>query len=168
MQTLDIISVNLWQILISLLNLVLLFLIVKKFLFKPVKNTLEKRQKEIDERYTAAHTAEAEAEQSRAAWEEKLSGAEKEAASILQSATDHAKFRGDQMILEARERADGIVRAAQAEAELERKKATDEIKKQIVEVSGALSEKMLDREINMDDHRNLIDSFLEKIGDENE
>lgn len=168
MQTLDIISVNLWQILISLLNLVLLFLIVKKFLFKPVKNTLEKRQKEIDDRYAAAGSAEAEAEKNRAIWEEKLSGAEKEAASILQSATDHARFRGDQMITEAKERADGILRTAQAEAELERKKAEDEIKKQIVEVSGALSEKMLNREINMEDHRNLIDSFLEKIGDEHE
>ena len=43
MQTLDIISVNIWQIIISLSNLVILFLLVKKFLFKPVKSMIAKR-----------------------------------------------------------------------------------------------------------------------------
>jgi len=50
MQTLEVISVNLWQILISLLNLLILFLLFKKFLFKPVNNMLAKRQSEIDAR----------------------------------------------------------------------------------------------------------------------
>ena len=43
MQSLDIISINIWQILISLCNLVLLFLILKKFLYKPVHNVLAQR-----------------------------------------------------------------------------------------------------------------------------
>ena len=75
MQTLDVISVNIWQILISLLNLVLLFFILKKLLFKPVKNILAKRQAEIDSQYDAADQAKNEAEQSRIEYEEKLSGA---------------------------------------------------------------------------------------------
>ena len=168
MQTLDIISVNLWQILISLLNLVLLFLIVKKFLFKPVKDVLAKRQQEIDDQYAAAKTAEEQANESRASWEETLSGARAQADAILQNATENAKHRGDKLIAEAKERADGIIRMAEAEAELERRKATEGIKREIVEVSGALTEKMLEREINTEDHRNLIDSFIEKIGDGND
>ena len=44
MQTLDVISVNIWQILISLANLTILFLLFKKFLFKPVKKVMEKRE----------------------------------------------------------------------------------------------------------------------------
>ena len=42
MQSLEVISVNIWHILISLCNLLILFLIVKRFLFKPVKKALEK------------------------------------------------------------------------------------------------------------------------------
>ena len=57
MQTLEVISVNLWQILISLLNLLILFLLFKKFLFKPVNDMLAKRQSEIDARYDAADEA---------------------------------------------------------------------------------------------------------------
>ena len=168
MQTLDIISVNLWQMLISLLNLLILFLIIKFFLFKPVKKVMAQRQQEIDDQYTAAACAEAEAKESRSLWEKKLSTADEQANAILQNATDHAKSRGEKLLAEAKERADGIVRNAQNEAELERRKATEGIKREIVEVSGALTEKMLEREINTADHRTLIDSFIEKIGDSND
>ncbi len=165
MQTLDIISVNLWQILISLANLVLLYLILKKFLYKPVKDVLDKRQQELDAQYEAAQEAENQAYKNRKSWEEKLSGADAQANAILQNATENAKFRSERMVAEAREEADNIIRVAQNEAQLERKKASEGIKREIVEVSGALTEKMLEREINTDDHRALIDSFIEKLGD---
>ena len=165
MQTLDVISVNLWQILISLANLFILFLGVKKFLFKPIKAVLDKRQSEIDERYASAEIAENEANLSRKEWEEKLSGAQMEADTILNNATENARYRGEQIVLKAEKEADGIIRTAKTEAELEKKKAALEIKKEIVEVSGALAEKMLEREIKTEDHRELIDSFIEKIGD---
>lgn len=168
MQTLDVISVNIWQILISLLNLVLLFFILKKFLFKPVKNILAKRQSEIDSKYDVADQAINEAEQSRVEYEEKLSGAKAEADAILQTATDTAKQRGDKIVADAQLKADGIIRRAETEAELERKKAIDGIKQEIVSVSGAIAEKMIEREINTDDHRALIDSFIEEIGEDND
>ena len=168
MPTLDVISVNLWQILISLINLFLLFLIVKKFLFKPVKKVLDQRQKALDEQYAAAERAEIKANENRTAWEDKLSQADAQAEAILQDATSNAKYRGDKIVSEAKERADGIIRSAKIEADLERQKVTDEIKREIVEVSGVLTEKMLEREINVEDHRVLIDSFIEKIGENNE
>lgn len=164
-QSLDVISVNLWDILISLANLLILFSLVKKFLFKPVKNILQKRQDEIDEKYAAADIAADAAAKDKKEWEEKMHFAEKEAQAILSDASENAKYRGEKIVSEAKERADGILRQAQTEAELERKKAVDGIKREIVEVSGALTEKMLGREINTKDHRSLIDSFIEKIGD---
>lgn len=168
MQSLDVISVNLWQILFSLANLLLLFLLIKKLLFKPVKRVLDKRQEALDESYKAADEANAEAQKKSEELDAKLAGANERADEIIRTATDNAKFRGDKIIEEAQERADGIIRVAQTEAELERKKATDSIKQEIVEVSSALSEKMLEREINTEDHRALIDSFIEDIGDDNE
>ena len=167
MQTLDVISVNIWQILISLANLVLLFLLFKKFLFKPVMRMLEKRRQELDASYEAAESAEKQAQESRRQWEETLSQVNLRANAILQNATDSAKNRSDKLLAEAREEADGIIRRAQNEAELERRKAADGIKREIVEVSGVLTEKLLGREINTADHRGLIDSFIEEIGDGN-
>lgn len=168
MQNLEVISVNIWQIVISLLNLLLLFLVVKKFLFGPIRKILAKRQREIDVHYDQAKQAELDAQRDRAEWESKLAGADAQAEAILQSATENAQYRSEKIVAEAQERAQSIVRVAQTEAELERKKATEGIKREIVEVSGALAEKMLEREIKADDHRALIDSFIEEIGDGDE
>lgn len=167
-QTLDVISVNFWQIIISLANLLILFLMFKKFLFKPVKNILAKRDGEIEMRYTEADNAKAAAEESREKYEAKLSGAKEEADAIIASANESATFRSEKIVEEANMKAQSIMRKAENEAELELKKAADKIRQEIVEVSGALAEKMLEREINEKDHHNLIDSFIEKIGEDND
>lgn len=166
MQTLEVISVNIWQILISLLNLLLLFLLFKKFLFGPVKKMLAKRQAELDMRYDAADEAKRAAEEDRLFWDEKIGTVKAEADEMIKKAQDSAKRQGDSILSKAKEQADGIVRQAETQAQLEMKKAEDGIKREIVEVSTALANKLLEREINEDDHRSLIDSFIEKIGDE--
>lgn len=168
MQSLDIISVNLWQVLISLINLLLIFLIVKKFLYKPVKKMLAERQAAIDEQYAAAGEAEQSALTNKQAYEQKLATAQDEAEALLKTAADTAGQRRDILLADAREKADGILRQAQAEAELERKKAEADIKREIVDVSALLTEKMLEREIQPQDHRDLIHSFIEKIGDDHD
>ncbi len=168
MQTLDVISVNIWNILISLANLVLLFVIIKKFLYKPVKKVLKERRDQLEKQYSDANKAQIEAEDSRKQWEETLGMAKDQADEIIKAATDNAKMRGETIVNEAQIRADGIIRMAEQEAQLNRQKATEEIKREIIEVSQAISEKVLEREINTDDHKALIDSFIEGIGDSNE
>ena len=163
MQSLEIISVNLWQILISLCNLVLLFLILKKFLYKPVRNILAQRQNAIDSQYADAESAKSDALALKDEWQVKMSSAESQAESIVKEAVESAGRRSAAIIGEGREKADRIIRQAEMDAELERQKAESEIKEQIADVSVALSEKMLGREINTEDHRSLIDSFLSDI-----
>lgn len=165
MQNLDVISFNIWDTLISLANLILLFLIVKKFLYKPVKKVLKARQTEIESQYTNAENALKKANEDREQWEKMLSGANEKSDEIIKNATDTAKRRSESIVNDAKERAQSIVRQAEQDAVLERKKATDSIKKEIVEVSGALTSKILEREINTDDHRALIDEFIEEIGE---
>ena len=167
MQTLDVISVNLWDILASLLNLLLLFLIVKKFLYKPVKNMLEARQNTIDGDYEEARKAKEDALTDKAAYEEKLKTAKDDADRVIKSAVEIASQRENEILENAKQKADVIVRQAEADATLEKKKAEESIRREIVEVSSALTEKMLGREVNMDDHKQFIDSFIESIGEEN-
>ena len=168
MQTLDVISINLWQIIASLLNLVILFLIVKKFLYKPVKKMLESRQNTIDSDYKKAEEAKQQALQDKKTYEEKLSEAKAEADSVIQSAVDMAHSRENEILKEAKSRADGIIREAKADAALEKRKAEEEIKREIIEVSTALTEKMLEREISADDHKQMIDSFIDGIGEQDD
>lgn len=166
MQNLGIISVNLWQILISLTNLTILFLLLKKFLYAPVTKMLEARRAEIDTQYDDAETARRSAEAKDAELTERLSNAKAEAEGIVKEAADMAQTRGDKIVEDAKAQADGIIRQAELEAELELKRAEAAIKTQIIDVSTALAEKMLEREVNADDHKVLIDNFIDQIGED--
>lgn len=166
MQSLGVISVNLWDILASLLNLLILYMVFKKFLFGPVNRMLQKRQNEIDERYNQAEQAKQIAENDRLLWDEKIGSVKQETDKMIKDAQESAKRQGQNILDKAKEQADFIVRQAESQAQLELEKAQDGIKKEIVEVSSALANKLLEREINTDDHRELIDSFIDKIGDE--
>ena len=166
MQTLEVISVNLWQILISLTNLLILFLLFKKFLFGPVNSMLAKRQSEIDARYDAADKAVQAAQEDKLLWDEKIGTVKAESDDIIRKAQESAKRQGESIVTKAKEQADGIIRQAEAQAELEMKKAHEDIKNEIADISTALAEKILEREVNSDDHRDLIESFIEKIGED--
>ncbi len=165
MQSLEVISLNIWQVLISLCNLLILFLILKKFLFKPVKKVLKERQDAVDEQYNKADSALYDANLAKATWEEKMSTADIDAQNIIDDATETARSAKERIVADAKSEADSIIHQAKANAELEKKKAQDDIKREIVDVSYAISEQLLGREINKDDHKQLIDSFIDSIGD---
>lgn len=166
MQPSEIISVNIWQIVVSLCNLVILFLIVKKFLYKPVCNMLKSREELLEKQKEEARAALDEAESTKKELEEQLKGATDRANEIVEEATLLAEKRCEKITDEAHARAEAIVKQARDEAELEKKRAEDEIKTQIVEVSFALGEKLIEREIKEQDHHRLIDDFISQIGDD--
>lgn len=168
MQSLDIISVNLWQILISLCNLLLIFLIIKKFLFKPVKKMIAERQAAVNEQLDAAAKDRETAAAEKAEWDQKMETATKAADNIIEDATVAAKRRSESIVAAAQEKADSMIRQAETQIDLDRKKANAEIREEIVTVSTALAEKMLEREIKPEDHQQLISSFMQEIGENND
>lgn len=168
MQSLDIISVNIWQILISLANLTLLFLLLKKFLYGPVTKMLKKRREEIEGQYSDAENAREAALGYERELNEQLSEARQTAEKIIKDAAVTAEQRGDKIVADAREEAQGIIRQAKNNAELTLKQAENTIKTQIVDVSAALTEKLLEREMTAEDHKEFIDSFITKIGDDDD
>ncbi len=167
-QNLDVISVNFWHIAISLVNLVIMFVIVKKFFYKPVKKMIKTREDAIQSQFDKAKEAEDSANEMKDEWEKKMAGAEERADEIIKTASDKAKITAERIVRDAETRADGIIKRAESEAVLEKKKAEQEIKREIIDVSSSIAGKMLEREVNPDDHRNLIDSFIEKIGENND
>lgn len=166
MQPLEVISVNFWQIVISLCNLLILFFFLKKFLYKPVRKMISDRQAAVDNVYRQADEALEAAEQDRAEYEKKLASADAECDEMIRTAQQHARQRSASIVQEAEERAGDIMRRAENEIELERGKATAGMRREIADLAVQLAEKLLEREINESDHQNLIDSFIEGIGSE--
>ena len=168
MQSLEVFSLNLWQMLISLCNLIILFLILKKFLYNPVRRALEERKQAVEGVYADAQKALDTANASKTEYERELAGIRERADSMLASATADANKRSEAILSDARERADGMMRQAKNDISLERRKAESGIRSEIADVSTALTEKLLAREINSDDHRKLIDDFLAEMEDGND
>lgn len=166
MQPLDVISVNVWQVVISLVNLLLLFLILRKFLYKPVRKMMASRQAEVDDVYRRAGEALEQAEKDRDEYAYKLSTADAECDELIRVAQQNARQRSSAIVSEAEDRAAGMIRRAENEIELEKGKATAGMKKEIADLAVQLAEKLLEREINESDHANLIDSFIEGIDSE--
>ncbi len=166
MQPSEIISVNIWQIVVSLCNLVILFLIVKKFLYKPVCKMLKDREELLAKQKDETQRSLEQAQETKEELERQLAVAEERADAILAEASAQAQRRREKIATEARDEAEAIISQAKKEAELAKKQAQEEIKTQIVDVSFALGEKLIEREIKEEDHHRLIDSFISQIGDD--
>lgn len=165
MQSLEIISINIWHILISLCNLVILFLILKKFLYKPVERAIADRKSAIEKTLCEADDAKRSALQSKSEWDARMKSAESESEEIKAAARRSAEKKSEQILCDARQKADEIMRRSLEQAELDKKKSEEDMKQQIVILSSALAEKMLAREINEADHRELIDEFIVSVGE---
>ena len=160
---LELISLNIWHIVATIGNLLILTWILKKFLWKPVTNMLEKRKNEVDEIYQKAEDAKRVAEQDRLEYRAKLDGAKEEADEIVRAATVRADKLSESIIDDAKSRADDTLRRAEAEIELEKKRAMNELKDEISSISMQIAENVVGREMNEDDHRELIDSFIDEL-----
>lgn len=168
MQNLEVISLNLWQILISLCNLLILYLILKKFLYAPVKRVLKERDDELRNKYENARKAQETADKNRSLWEQKLQTAEDAGTDIINRASERAENISDEIVSRAKDNADIIIKNAQKEADAAYKKAQDEIKNEIVDISTELTEKILNREITEKDHHDIINRVISEIGDNND
>ena len=165
MQTMEVISINIWQILISLCNLLILFLILKKFLYEPVRRTLESRRVAIDSQYQDAETAKRDALADKTEYANRLATADAEAKRIRDEAVEEANRRGEKLMNEAKSKADDMVRRAEETIKLDREKAAEDMKSEIADVSSKIAEKLIKREINDKDQHELIDSFINDLGD---
>ena len=160
------IGFNPWTALFTLLNLVLTFLILKKFLFTPVNKMIDDRQKEIDELFAEAEDAKKMAENMRADYDRKLAEAKESSAKIISEASQEANRRSDEIIRQARMDADALRQKADADIALERKKALNDVKGDISRIAMDIAEKVVERELNADDQERLIDGFLRDLGDQ--
>ena len=164
-QSLDIISVNIWQILISLVNLLILFLMLKKFLFKPVQKIMAARQAQVDQVYEDADKRLQSATQMKQEYEQRLSNARDEADTLVKNATVTAQKRGDQLMSEAQQQASRLKQKAEEEIEQQKKQMLNEVRQDISELAVDIASKVIEREINKGDYDAFVDEFIRNVGD---
>lgn len=160
------IGVNFWTALFVLLNTLLIFFVAKKFLFVPVKNMIDSRQNEIDAMYDEAGAAKEQAATLEAEYRQKLSVAQETSDRLVKEAVARGQSREEEIIRKANADAAAIMNKAASDIALEKKKAINDAKDEIAGLSLAIAGKVVGRELNEQDQKDLIDSFINELGDE--
>ncbi len=160
------ISFNTWTALFILLNTVTMFLVLKKFLFKPVLKMIADRQKEIDDTYADADKAKAEAETMRQEYQQKLSDATQTGEKIVKEAVARGQSREEEIIRQANLDAEAIRSKAATDAAREKRKAVNDAKDEISVIALAIAGKVVGRQLDQKDQSQLVDSFIEQLGEQ--
>ncbi len=158
------IGINPWTLLFAWLNLVILFLFLRKLLFKPVKKMIDDRQKEIDDLYADAEQKRVDAQTDKAAYEEKLRHAEEESEQILRNAQRRALLREEEILREADETARRTLKRADEQVELEKRRAVNEVKDEVGGMAVEIASAILSRDVKAEEHSAMIDDFLRRLG----
>lgn len=160
------IGINFWTALFVLLNTTVLFLVLKKFLFVPVMNMIKERQEEIDNMYLEAGNAKNEALAMEAEYKEKLSQAALTGERMVKEAVERGHNREEEILRQANLEASAIMEKASADIALEKKKALNDAKDEISDIAMAIAEKVVGRELSSADHSDLVDGFIERLGEQ--
>lgn len=165
MEVQQFISIAPWTIIFQILNLLLLMVLFKKYLFKPVTEILEKRQAEIEGHYQEAQQAETDAKAMKADYESKMAGARQEADRVIKTATESANAMSASIVEDARTQADQLKRRAQTEIDLERRRAFNEVKGELSGIALDIASQVIEREVNEKDHEAFINEFIKNVGE---
>lgn len=159
------VTIDVWTMLFTWGNLLILLFLMKKFLFKPVNNILQKRQDEVDEMYSQASKNSEEAKKMREEYTKKLIDSKNEAEEIVKTATRKAVLKEEEIISEAHEEASKIIERAKVQIENERSSAFSELRSDVSELSVMIASKVLEKDIKESDHKEIIDKFIEDMGE---
>ena len=162
----EFLNINFFTALFTLGNTILLFLVLKKFLFKPVMQMIADRQKEIDDMYDAADSAKSEAQALEAEYKEKLAQAALTGERMVKEAVERGQRREEEILRQANQEASAIMEKASADIAQEKKKALNDAKDEISDIAMAIAEKVVGRELNGADHTDLVNGFIDRLGEQ--
>ena len=162
----EFLNINFFTALFTLANTVALFVVLKKFLFKPVMQMIEDRQQEIDDMYDAADKAKQSAAELETEYQKKLSMAADTSERMVREAVARGQSRQEEILRQANAEAAAILDKAAADVAQEKKKAVNDAKDEISEMAMAIAGKVVGHALNAADQEELVERFIEELGEQ--
>lgn len=162
---LSFVTLDVWTMIFSWCNILILYVVLKKLLFKPVKDVIDARQRQIDEMYAEANKNRSDAEGMRVEYEEKLSRATAESEELMKATVRRAQLKEEEILREAQKNASKTMKRAQEQVEMEKKRAMNEMKNELSDMAIEIASAVLERDVNDQDNARMIDQFIENLGD---
>lgn len=148
------------NILWTIINLVFFFVLIRLFLFKPIKKVLDKRQELVDSQMENARKTNELADEKLADYESKIANVDAEAEQIVASAKNDAKSEYDKIISRAEDDAKQIKEEAKKQAEADAEAMRREAKEEIASVAIQVAEKIVGNSVDNKTNSDIFDEFL--------
>ena len=161
----SLVSVNPITLIAQICNLFIQLFVFKKFFWNKIVAVIDARREAADKEIKDAEEAKAEALAIKNTYEQNMLEAKDQADRILLSAQKSATTRSEEIISQAQQQAAQIKAKASADIAQEKKKAFNDAKNEISVIALAIAGKVVGRELDTEDQRNLVDSFIEELGD---
>jgi F-type H+-transporting ATPase subunit b len=146
------------------LNLLILFLLLRTFLYKPVSKFMAEREAKFAREREQIDANRNEANVLKAQYETSMKNARLDAEQIAEERRKAAERETDEMRKKAKQDAQGILTDAMSQAVAEREGMLNDLKTQTAELAVDIAGKILEREVTQEDHQRIIDSFFDKVG----
>lgn len=154
-----------WTFVFQIINTFILYLILKKLLFKPVTEFMANREEGIKNSLKEAEIKNEEAEKKKAEYLTKIEGAEEEGRQIVKEAAKRAEERASEIIKAAEKEADQIKERARVEIEREKEKAINSLKDEIASIAMLAASKVIEKDLDEKNHRVLVKEFIDEVGE---
>ncbi len=155
-----------WSIFWAVLNILILFILLRIFLFKPINKMLDDRTQSIQKDIDDAERAKKEAEELRRQYADSISSAKEEAEEIRKDAHEKAESERAAIIRKSHEEADEIVSAASETIENERRRVIQQAHTQIADLAIEAASKVVGANLDDEKNRRLVDEFLVEEADD--
>ena len=150
---------------LTAISVFVLFLLASYLLFNPARELLKKRQDKIKDDIDTANKDKEDAAALKADYDAKIKDIQRESEEILSEARKKAKANEAQIIAEAKEEANRIIKNAENEALLEKQRAYDEMKQEMISIASLMAGKVVAQSIDTTIQESLIEETLKEVGD---
>lgn len=157
-------SLNEFKFIMAFINLIILYFVLRKVLFKPVMSFMANRTKSIEDSITEAKKQKAEAAEMKSTYEAQLKTAKTECKKMLESAAEKAAARQKSILDETQRQAEELLAKARAEIETERKQMLKDVRSEVASLAFAAASKVLEANLDNENNRKIIDRFIDKAG----
>jgi len=154
-----------YNLIFTMINLLVLYLLMKKFLFGPVNAVLKKRKELVDQKFADANLTEENALKMKDEYEAALKSAKNESEQIIADAKVRAKIEHDKIIKETEAEAGKLLVNARINIELERNKTLRKMEAEIAGLAIAAAAKIVGEKSTTENNQKLYDQFLTEAGE---
>lgn len=161
-------STNLWSLFFTVINLILLFILMKVFLFNRINKIIDKRAEIIKKQFSDAENVQKEAYALKQEYEHALSNADEEKNRIIGEARIEAEHEYERIVKDADREAVNLKEKANQDINAEREKSLQSLKTEIAGLVVSAVSKLAASESSFESNKALYDKFLAEMGEENE